>query len=137
MLEYIKTPNTSDEIYSILHPSLKAWFKSTFGKFSEPQRFGIIPIHERENVLIFAPTGTGKTLTAFTSIINELTILSDLEKLEDKVYCIYISPLKALSRDIKVNLMEPLSMITKIAKEQKKKFDIRVGVRTGDTTTSQ
>ncbi len=137
MLDYIKIPYTNDEIYSILHPSLKHWFKTTFGDFSEPQKFGIIPIHERHNTLIFAPTGTGKTLTAFTSILNELVFLSDIGKLEDKVYCVYISPLKALSRDIKVNLMEPLSEIKKIAKDERKKVDIRVGVRTGDTTTSQ
>ncbi len=137
MFNYIKTPYTNEEIYSILHPSLKKWFKETFGPFSEPQRYGIIPIHEKKNTLIFAPTGTGKTLTAFTSILNELTLLADIGKLENRVYCVYISPLKALSRDIKLNLMDPLGAIEKIAKEQKKKIDIRVGVRTGDTTASQ
>jgi ATP-dependent helicase Lhr and Lhr-like helicase len=137
MFQYIKTPYTDEEIYANLHPYLRQWFKTTFGSFSEPQKFGIIPIHEKQNTLIFAPTGTGKTLTAFTSIINELTLMADMGKLEDRVYCIYISPLKALSRDINVNLGEPLAAVKKMAKEAKKKFDIRVAVRTGDTTTSQ
>ncbi|MEM4398013.1 MAG: ATP-dependent helicase, partial [Candidatus Woesearchaeota archaeon] len=139
---YLKTPYTNEEIYSILHPYLKKWFKETFQSFSEPQKFGIIPIHEKKNTLIFAPTGTGKTLTAFTSVLNELIFLAEDNKLENKVYCVYISPLKALSRDIKVNLMEPLEAIKKIAKkdeskEKNKDIDIRIGVRTGDTTTSQ
>jgi ATP-dependent Lhr-like helicase len=137
MFEYIKTPNTDEEIYSNLHPFLRQWFKKKFGSFSEPQKFGIMPIHEKKNTLIFAPTGTGKTLTAFTSVINELSYLAESEKLEDRVYCIYISPLKALSRDINVNLTEPLTEIKNIAKENNQKMEIRVGARTGDTTASE
>ncbi len=137
MLKFIEKPNPEKEIYSILHPSLAAWFKKKFGKFSEPQSYGIIPIHNKENTLIFAPTGTGKTLTAFTSIINELAFLAEEGKLENRVYCVYISPLKALSRDIKVNLTEPLEEIKRIAEESGKKIDIRVSTRTGDTTTSE
>jgi len=136
MLTFIKKPNTKKEINSILHPILKKWFKDKFGDFSAPQKYGIMPIHKKQNTLIFAPTGTGKTLTAFTSIINELSFLAEKDELEDRVYCLYISPLKALSRDIKVNLLDPLSNIKKIAKENKKKIDIRVATRTGDTKTS-
>lgn len=137
MFTYIEKPNTDKEIYNILHPLLAKWFKGKFGKFSEPQQFGIMPIHEKSNTLIFAPTGTGKTLTAFTSILNELMFLAEEGKLEDRVYCVYISPLKALSRDIKVNLMEPLDAIKESAKIQGKKIDIRVATRTGDTKTSE
>ena len=136
MLTFVKKPNTKKEINSILHPILKKWFKDKFGDFSAPQKYGIMPIHNKENTLIFAPTGTGKTLTAFTSIINELSFLAEKDKLEDRVYCLYISPLKALSRDIKVNLLDPLSNIEEIAKKNKKKIDIRVATRTGDTKTS-
>lgn len=135
-MQYIKKPNTNKEIFSILHPHLKEWFKTVFGEFSSPQKFGIMPIHNKKNTLIFAPTGTGKTLTAFTSIINELAFLAEQGKLEDRVYCVYISPLKALSRDINVNLMDPLSGIKKIAREHHEKFNIRVATRTGDTKTS-
>ncbi|MBN1503265.1 ATP-dependent helicase [Candidatus Woesearchaeota archaeon] len=137
MIAYQKTPYLDEEIYAILHPILKKWFKSNFPEFSIPQKYGIIPIHNKENTLIFAPTGTGKTLTAFLSIINELTFLADANQLDDRVYCVYISPLKALSRDIKVNLKEPLTAIKKIAKEKQKQIKIRVATRTGDTPTSQ
>ncbi|MCM2325947.1 MAG: DEAD/DEAH box helicase, partial [Candidatus Woesearchaeota archaeon] len=137
MFTYIEKPNTNKEIYNILHPLLRKWFEETFGGFSAPQQYGIMPIHNKENTLIFAPTGTGKTLTAFTSILNELIYLAEKDELKDKVYCVYISPLKALSRDIKVNLMDPLEKIQELAKKEGKKVDIRVGVRTGDTTTSE
>jgi len=137
MFSYIKKPSPDKELFSILHPFLREWFKNKFGTFSAPQQYGVIPIHKKKNTLIFAPTGTGKTLTAFLSIINELTFLSENNKLEDRTYCIYISPLKALSRDIKVNLKDPLQGIKEIAKKYKKKINIRVETRTGDTKTAK
>ena len=71
--------------------------------------------------MISAPTGGTKTLTAFLSILNYLIILARKEELEDKVYCVYISPLKALSNDIFVNLQEPLKEIKELAKFKKLK----------------
>ena len=91
-------------------------------------------IHRNNNILISSPTGSGKTLTAFLSVISELTTLAEADKLEDKVYCIYISPLKALDNDIEKNLDEPLEGIEKIAG---KSLGIRKAVRTGDTTQYQ
>tara|TARA_Y100000310_G_scaffold288418_1_gene313998 strand:- start:1926 stop:6224 length:4299 start_codon:yes stop_codon:yes gene_type:complete len=74
------------------------------------------------------------TLTAFTAILNELITLSQKQQLEDKVYAIYISPLKALTNDVHFNLEEPLK---EMEEQEKKKFKIRIGLRTGDTTPSQ
>ena len=122
---------TDKEIYAVLHPWVKKWFKSKFETFSEAQRYAIMDIHCGENVLVSSPTGSGKTLTAFLSIISELTSLADSGELEDKIYCIYISPLKALDNDIEKNLEEPLSEIEKIAGRE---LGIRKAVRTGDTT---
>lgn len=99
-----------------------------------PQLFGVMEIHSRKNILISAPTGSGKTLTAFLSIINELVDSAEKQILEDKVYCVYVSPLKALNYDIAVNLLNPLKEIEEVAG---KKLGIRVGVRTGDTTASE
>ena len=77
------------------------------------------------------------TLTAFLAILNELVTL-DLEGgLKDKVYAVYVSPLKALSKDIEVNLLEPLEEINKIAKKHGKELNIRIGLRTGDTSVSE
>jgi ATP-dependent Lhr-like helicase len=122
------------EIYKLLHPWVKEWFKNSFDGFTESQKLSIMDVHKGNNILISSPTGSGKTLTAFLSIISQLTMLSSMNKLEDKVYCIYISPLKALDNDIEKNLDEPLREIEKIAG---KELGIRKAVRTGDTTQYQ
>ncbi|MCZ3367350.1 MULTISPECIES: ATP-dependent helicase [Methanobacterium] len=119
------------EIYKLLHPWVKEWFKNKFDGFTESQKLSIMDVHKGNNILISSPTGSGKTLTAFLSIISQLTMLSDMDQIEDKVYCIYISPLKALDNDIEKNIDEPLREIEKIAG---KELGIRKAVRTGDTT---
>ena len=126
------------EIIGILHPLVKEWFFSKFKSFSITQRFGVMNVWERKNILISAPTGSSKTLTAFLSIINYLVILAEKNQLEDKVYAVYTSPLKALSNDIHKNLFEPLEEIYKIAESKNIELQkIRVSLRTGDTTASE
>ena len=134
MIQYIEKPNKEEEIFDVLNPLVKKWFKDKFKTFCVPQQYGVMPIHSRENVLISSPTGSGKTLTAFLSILNEIIDSSEKNILEDKIYCVYISPLKALSSDIQINLVEPLREMEAIAN---KKFGIRVAVRTGDTEASE
>lgn len=128
---YLDKPQTKEEIYTILNPLVKKWFTSKFNDFTPPQTYGILPIHSREHILISSSTGSGKTLTGFTAILNELIDNAQKEILEDKIYAIYVSPLKALGKDIKHNLLEPLEEIEELAG---KELGIRVGVRTGDTT---
>lgn len=134
MITAITEPYKPVHIKSIFHPLLNRWFFSKFKDFSLPQLYGVMEIHSRKNVLISAPTGSGKTLTAFLSILNELVDSSEKQILEDQVYCIYVSPLKALGNDIKVNLLNPLEEINQLAG---KNLGIRIGVRTGDTTASE
>lgn len=132
-------PNTIEELVGILHPIVKKWFFSRFESFSLPQKFGVYEIHTRNNVLISAPTGATKTLTAFLSILNQIVDDALTNRLEDKTYAIYISPLKALNNDIQFNLEEPLKEIELIAQKELniKELGIRVGLRTGDTTPYQ
>jgi len=125
---------SKEELLEVLDPLVSDWFFSQFKDFSLPQLYGVLPIHERKNILISAPTGGTKTLTAFLSILNYLISLARKQELEDKVYCVYVSPLKALNRDIEVNLKEPLEEMEKM---DGKKFGIRVAVRTGDTTAEE
>ncbi|MBS3134840.1 ATP-dependent helicase [Candidatus Woesearchaeota archaeon] len=134
MITLLEKPDREEDILKIFHPCIKEWFIKKFNKFSEPQKYSILNIHNQKNILISSPTGSGKTLTAFLSILNELIILSENNILEDKVYAVYISPLKALSNDIEFNLKQPLKEIEEIAD---KKFYIRVAVRTGDTSVSK
>ena len=64
------------EIKRILHPLLSEWFFTKFKEFSPTQRYGVMNIWERRNILISAPTGGTKTLTAFLAIINYLVMLA-------------------------------------------------------------
>ncbi len=122
------------DILDSLDPLVRDWFFSRFKGFSKTQSFGVLPIFERKNILISAPTGGTKTLTAFLSILNYLVILAKKKELEDKVYAVYCSPLKALSNDIYVNLIKPLKEIEMLAEERGIEMNqIRVGLRTGDT----
>jgi len=137
MISFKKQPDEDERIFKVFNPLVKTWFKEKFQEFSQPQRFGILEIHNQKNTLISAPTGSGKTLTSTLTIINELTTLAENDLLENKVYCIYINPLKSLSRDIEVNLNQPIKEISEIAQKQNKKIKINIASRTGDTTASQ
>lgn len=134
---YQKEEYPESEILESLHPFVREWFTTNFKSFSPPQRYSIRNIQQGKNSLISSPTGSGKTLSAFLAILNELVTKADTGTLQDVVYCIYISPLKALANDINKNLKEPLDAIKEIAKRYQRELPIRVGTRTGDTTTSE
>jgi len=123
----------SAKILSGMEPEVDEWFTSKFGKMTEPQERAIPLIRDGKNVLISSPTGSGKTLTAFLAIINELLALEKRGELEKRVYCVYVSPLKALANDIEKNLIAPLAEISAIAESV---GGIRVAVRSGDTSNS-
>ena len=126
---------TKDEVMDLMEPLVSTWFNERFDSLTEPQARAIPVIHERKNVLVSSPTGSGKTLTAFMSIINELTRYASEGKLEERVYCIYISPLKALANDVNRNLNTPLAEMRETAKRHGMNIpDIRVAVRSGDTS---
>ncbi|MDR0913253.1 MAG: ATP-dependent helicase [Methanobrevibacter sp.] len=137
MIKKQKKVYSKEEIYKQLHPWVAKWFDENYDDFTMAQKQAIVEIINGKNILISSPTGSGKTLSAFLGIINYLTELSQKDKLEDKVYCIYISPLKALDNDIDKNLDKPLLDIEKIAKMNNKKLNIKKAVRTGDTSQYQ
>ena len=118
----------------LFHPIVRAWFRDAFGKASDPQRLGWPAIASGAHTLILAPTGTGKTLSAFLWEIDRLIARGLEAPLPNGVQILYISPLKALSNDIHRNLEVPLTELRLRFEESGQAFpDIRVAVRTGDT----
>jgi len=128
---------SKEEVLKLLDPIVAEWF-SKFPDITPPQRYAIVHIYEGKNVLIASPTGSGKTLAAFISIISELFKMARRGELEDSVYCVYVSPLRSLNYDIYKNLKKPLEEIKELARSKGVEVgDIRVAVRTGDTTQSE
>src|SRR3954462_13743080 len=84
----------------------------------------------RTDTLILAPTGSGKTLSAFLSCLSNLAVRAEAEGLPNAVCAVYVTPLKSLGRDIHRNLEQPLAAINA---GLPKKRQIRMEVRTGDT----
>ena len=120
------------------HPAVTRWFEQTFGSPTEPQVRGWPAIQSGRHVLISAPTGSGKTLAAFLASLDALFREGARADLPDKTQVVYVSPLKALSNDIRKNLQEPLAGIRALLRETEgHDIDVRAEVRTGDTTAAQ
>lgn len=115
-------------------PAVRAWFAHRFPAGpTDPQRAGWPAVAAGGDVLIAAPTGSGKTLAAFLVAIDRLLAMPD-GALPDAPRVVYVSPLKALARDIEQNLVAPLAEIGRIAAARGRPHtELRVQVRTGDT----
>ncbi|CAI8930266.1 ATP-dependent helicase Lhr and Lhr-like helicase [Pseudomonas sp. IT-P44] len=118
------------------HPAVSAWFSNTFPTVTAAQARAWPLIRQHRSTLIAAPTGSGKTLTAFLAVIDDLVHrgLETADGLPNETLVVYVSPLKALSNDIQINLQNPLAGIT----EQLRalglpELQINTAVRTGDT----
>src|SRR6266540_7402244 len=108
---------------SVFRPETRAWFEGAFAAATPAQELGWPAIASGEHVLIQAPTGSGKTLTAFLSAIDRLTANPG-----KGLRALYVSPLKALNYDIERNLRGPLAGL---------ESTLRVGIRTGDTSAKE
>jgi len=134
------------------HSAVRAWFAERFGTPSPAQTLGWPVIAQCDtppghDVLLCAPTGSGKTLAAFMWAIDRLFRDAERGELGDRVSVLYVSPLKALANDIRVNLEEPLVGIRQTAHrravaahradEAKPILEVRAGLRTGDTPANE
>ena len=128
----------SDSLWKDFHPAVAAWFRASFPAETEAQRRAWPLIQAGRPTLVAAPTGSGKTLTAFLAAIDALVQESAAAPLPDETQVLYVSPLKALSNDIRLNLQAPLDGIgAQLAAMGLPAHGIRTAVRTGDTTPAE
>ena len=113
------------------HPLIQNWFSERYGTPTEVQRASWPLITTGKHLLITAPTGSGKTLTAFLWALNRF-ITGDLSTGNTRI--LYISPLKALNNDIQKNLLEPLAELRARFEQEGETFPtLKVATRSGDT----
>ncbi len=130
------SPNDPAQVLSLFHPVTAAWFRAVFERPTAPQQLGWPAISRGENTLILAPTGTGKTLTAFLWCLDRL-MLHDPPQ-EEGCRVVYISPLKALAVDVERNLRSPLAGIANMARRENVSVHApEISIRTGDTSQKE
>ena len=130
-------PAEEADPFALFHPLTTAWFRSTLGAPTMPQRLGWPAIARGESTLILAPTGTGKTLTAFLWCLDRLLFHTPAE-VSRGTRIIYISPLKALAVDVERNLRVPLAGIADLARRSGTPFrSPDIAIRTGDTPQTE
>lgn len=128
----------ADRALELFHPVTAAWFRAVFDGPTAPQIEGWPAIARGESTLILAPTGTGKTLTAFLWTLNKLMLGTPPEGTSKGCRVLYLSPLKALAVDVERNLRSPLAGISNFAKREGVAVRIpEISVRTGDTPAKE
>ena len=120
--------------FACFHRVTTEWFRAVFDEPTAPQRLGWPVIARGESALILAPTGTGKTLTAFLWCLDRLMLHPQPEGTSRGCRIVYVSPLKALAVDVERNLRSPLAGIANMARRMSVPFrEPEISVRTGDT----
>lgn len=117
------------DVLQLFSPQTAAWFRAAFGGPTDVQKEAWPAIAAGKPVLVSAPTGTGKTLSAFLVFIDRLSGMARAGELKEELYLIYVSPLKSLAGDIRENLRRPLDGIGR----EEGQAEIQVALRTGDT----
>src|SRR5262245_37856827 len=129
--------STTSDPLALFHPAVREWFARTFPGATRPQTLGWPAIARGESTLIFSPTGSGKTLTAFLWCLDRAMFAPPPEK-SRRCRVVYISPLKALAVDVEKNLQAPLKGIARLAEDRMEAYRIpTIAIRTGDTPAGE
>ena len=130
--------SSTADFRELFHPAVAAWFAKTFPAPTAAQAGAWPAIKAGRHTLIAAPTGSGKTLSAFLAALDDLARQGLAGTLTDATQVVYVSPLKALSNDIHRNLEAPLEGIRSELKARGlPDVEIRTWVRTGDTGAAE
>ncbi|MFZ5539617.1 MAG: DEAD/DEAH box helicase, partial [Pseudomonadota bacterium] len=129
---------SADRVLELFHPAVRAWFARAFAAPTPAQVEAWPAIKAGRHVLVAAPTGAGKTLAAFLAAIDSLVRQGIERGLRDETQVVYVSPLKALSNDIRKNLEAPLAGIrAELEALGLPDVEIRTLVRTADTPAAE
>ena len=119
------------------HPAVREWFRASFPAPTRPQLLGWPAIARSESTLILAPTGTGKTLSAFLWALDRL-MFAPVPPQKQRCRIVYISPIKALAVDVERNLRTPLAGIAAAAQRLGEvHHEPAPAIRTGDTPAAE
>jgi ATP-dependent Lhr-like helicase len=120
----------------------RAWFSAAFAEPTPAQVGAWEAISQGRHALVVAPTGSGKTLSAFLWAIDRLLTERGPDELARRssrgTRVLYVSPLKALAVDVERNLRAPLTGIRQTAERLGSRLpDVSVGIRSGDTPAAE
>ncbi|MEV6919682.1 DEAD/DEAH box helicase [Amycolatopsis sp. NPDC051106] len=130
--------DVATDVLDLFSPATRDWFAGAFAAPTAAQEGAWRAAHAGEHALVVAPTGSGKTLSAFLWALDRLSVEPPPAEATKRCRILYVSPLKALAVDVQRNLRAPLAGISQASRRLGLPVpEIEVGMRTGDTTAAE